>query len=555
MKKIYFDCNTGISGDMIVASLLDLGADEEVLKKALDSIKIGGFTTKISRVKKSEIDCCDFDVILDEEHENHDHDMEYLYGHENRNVSDEVHSHNHSHEHGHGDGHDHSHDHSHGDEHDHSHDHSHGDGHGHSHDHSHGDEHGHSHDHSHGDEYGHSHDHSHGDEHDHSHDHSHGDEHDHSHDQNHGDEHGHSHDHSHGDGHGHSHDHSHGDEHGHSRDHSHGDEHDHSHDHNHGHNHVHRNLNDIIKIIDSIDMTDKAKELSKKVFQIVAEAESKAHNEPIEEVHFHEVGAVDSIVDVVAASVCFDNLGIDAVVIPKINEGSGTVRCQHGILPVPVPAVINIVAANKLPLAITERKGELVTPTGAAFAAAVITDRTLPEVIIPIKVGLGAGKREYKQPSILRAILFEEADEADYIYKLESNIDDCTGETLGFVMNLLMENGARDVFFTPITMKKNRPAYLLSVIAKEQDVKTLEDIIFENTTTIGIRKLKMERRILPRKIVSVDTEIGKLDLKICNHNGTEKIYPEYETAAKIAREKNLPLAEVYKIAVNAYKNN
>ncbi|MCR4590978.1 MAG: LarC family nickel insertion protein [Lachnospiraceae bacterium] len=272
MNTLYLECSSGISGDMTVAALLDLGADEEILNKALSGIKDESFRTEISRVKKSGIDCCDFNVILNHSHENHDHDMEYLYGHADTAAHD-----------GKGD-----------------------------------------------------------------------------------------------------------------KAHE---------EHHHHHHHHHRNLKDVTGIINSLDISEKARDLAVKIFTILAESEAKAHNRPIEEVHFHEVGAIDSIVDVVAAAVCFDNLKIDEVIIPKICEGTGTVRCQHGVLPVPVPAVLNIAEKYKLPLSIMDRQGEYVTPTGAAFAAAVMTSKELPEIIIPKKTGLGAGKREHELPGILRAIL------------------------------------------------------------------------------------------------------------------------------------------------------
>lgn len=427
MKTLYLECNTGISGDMLVAALLDLGADREVLKEALSKIDDPGFSIEIKRVSKNGIDCCDFDVILDKAHENHDHDMEYLYGHlkENAGHHHEDHTHEHDHE---------------------------------------------------------------------------------------------------------------------------------GHTHEHDHHHVHRNLRDVYEIIEKLDLTKKAESLAKKVFEILAEAEAKAHGKSIEEVHFHEVGALDSIVDIVSAAVCFDNLGITDVIIPKICEGTGTVRAQHGILPVPVPAVLNIATLHGLPLHITERKGELVTPTGAAFAAAVMTSSTLPEVVIPAGVGLGAGKREYEQPSILRAVLLkEEKEEKDIIWKLETNIDDSTGEELGYTMECLRNAGARDVFYTPVYMKKNRPACLLTVIADEEDLAKLEDIIFKETTTIGIRKQKMTRSILSRQKETVETEYGPVEVKVCEHNGERFAYPEYESVAKIASQTGISLRTIRKAAENAYE--
>ena len=223
MNQLYLECYSGISGDMFVASLLDLGASKEVLEEVLSSLPLTGFKTEITRVNKSGLDVCDFNVILD--HDNHDHDMDYLYG-------------------------------------------------------------------------------------------------------------------------------------------------EHTH-HEHHHHHEHRHLHDILHIIDHAKMTDHAKELAKKIFTILGEAEAKAHGTTIEEVHFHEVGAVDSIVDIISAAVCFDDLGIDEVYIPVIYEGTGTVHCAHGTLPIPVPAVNNIVSSHHLPIHIDTIKGELVTPTGAAIAASI----------------------------------------------------------------------------------------------------------------------------------------------------------------------------------------
>ena len=293
-------------------------------------------------------------------------------------------------------------------------------------------------------------------------------------------------------------------------------------------------------------MTGGARTLAIRVFEILAAAEAKAHAKSIEEVHFHEVGAIDSIVDIVAAAVCFDDLGITDVIIPKLSEGSGSIRCQHGILPVPVPAVINIAAEHGLPMAVTERRGELITPTGAAFAAAVMTSTELPEVIIPEKVGLGAGKRAYKVPSILRAVIFRETGKArDCIWKLETNIDDSTGEVLGYTMNRLMEAGARDVYYTPVYMKKNRPAWLLSVVTDEEKIGAMEEIIFNETTTIGIRRQRMERTVLARRKDKLMTRYGELEVKLCGDPGQLKVYPEYESAVKLAAENGVPLREVY----------
>jgi hypothetical protein len=389
---------------MAVASLLDLGADEAHLRAVLESLPVSGFEVEISRVKKSGLDMCDFNVKLDCAHENHDHDMNYLHGSSKENTE--------------------------------------------------------------------------------------------------------------------------------------------------AHHHEHRNLAEILHIIENTNMSDNAKNIATKIFNILAKAEAKAHGTDIENVHFHEVGAVDSIVDIVAVAVCLDDLNITDVYVPFLCEGRGTVRCQHGVLPIPVPAVANIAQENQLQLQITDVEGELVTPTGAALVAAVRTKTALPEVFTIKKVGMGAGKRNYERPSILRAMLIEAENRqnSDFIYKLETNIDDSTGEMLGYVMDLLLENGARDVNYTPVYMKKNRPAYLLTVICAQEDATALEEIIFRETTTIGIRRVKMERTVLARSEETVDTKIGKLRVKRCTlPDGTIRNYPEYESAVELAEKNNLPLREVMKL--------
>ncbi len=480
-KSLYLECASGISGDMFVAALLDLGADQEKLKRTLGSIQAEGAEIIISRVKKSGLDVCDFLVKLDEEHENHDHDMEYLHGHEHH--SHEGHEHTHSHEYEH-------------------------DGHVH--------------------DYGH---HSHErHEHDRIHDHD-RDAHNHGH-------HGHTHDHD-----SHVHDHRH---------HSH-EEHVHTHDHNvHGHDHVHRGLPEILEILRNSSMTEGALEIAERIFRILAEAEAKAHGVPLEQVHFHEVGAIDSIMDIAAAAICLDDLNVDRVYIPELTEGSGTIRCQHGILPVPVPAVSNIAAAWALPVRKTEVRGELITPTGAAIAAAVRTEEPLPEHFVIEQVGMGAGKREYETPGFLRAMLIREREEekkpvpGEQICKLETDVDDCTGEVLGHVMNLLLEAGAKDVHYTPVYMKKNRPAAEITVICSPEQTDQMEGILFRETTTIGIRRCLMERTVLERSFEKKETPWGSVTMKVCRIPGTEKPrkYVEFSEAERLAEKTGLPLIEI-----------
>lgn len=271
-KALYFDCASGISGDMSVAALLDLGADKKMLLDTLDSLNLSGYKIEISELEKSGICACDFNVLLDKKHENHDHDMEYLHGKDC--------GHNHI-------------------------------------------------------------------------------------------------------------------------EHEHKDAHQHN---THTHHHEHRSLPDILSILENSSMTAGAKAMASKIFEILAEGESRAHRVPKEQVHFHEVGAVDSIVDIAAFAICMDFLGYKEVFLPVLREGQGTIRCQHGILPIPVPATSNIVCAHKLPLSIAPVQGELVTPTGAAIAAAIATSFTLPETFQINKIGVGAGKRNYEVPGILRVM-------------------------------------------------------------------------------------------------------------------------------------------------------
>ena len=464
-NTLYLECYSGISGDMVVGALLDLGASQKVLEEQLGSLLVEGFKVQISRVKKSGLDACDFNVILDRQYENHDHDNEYLYAQEGYGHKAHIHTHVHSHD-------------------------EHTDAHGHG---EHTDAHGHG---------------------------------------NHTDAHGHG---DHTDAHGHG-------EHTHTHEHA---EHEHAHRHD-GHTHEHRGLPEIRDIISRSKISDRAKKIASDIFLVLAEAESKAHGVSVEEVHFHEVGAVDSIVDIVAAAVCLDDLNIREVIVPELYEGRGTVRCQHGVIPVPVPAVVHIIGAHNISLHMTGTEAELVTPTGAAIVAATRTSDRLPERYKIQKSGMGAGKRDYGRASILRGMLIEpEAEEADHICKLESNIDDSTGEVLGYVMERLFEAGARDVYYTPVYMKKNRPAYQLNVICDEKAAPELEQIIFRETTTIGIRRVRMQRSVMHREIRQVETSFGMAEVKVCRSGEIVRVYPEYESVTAICRGSDLNYRDVW----------
>ena len=267
--------------------------------------------------------------------------------------------------------------------------------------------------------------------------------------------------------------------------------------------------------------------------------------------------------DIVAAAVCLDNLDISEVIIPFLYEGGGTIRCQHGILPVPVPAVANIAAAHHLKLHLTGEQGEYVTPTGAAIAAAIRTSEVLPDAFNIEKIGLGAGKREYERPGILRAFLINTPVmpshvKMDSIWKLESDIDDCSGEVLGYTMECLLDAGAREVHYLPVQMKKNRPAYELCVLCLEEEIPIMEQIIFSNTTTIGIRRCRMERTVLTREIQIVETFYGAARVKICtvldgeNSESVKRCYPEYESIIDLSRKSGKSYQQIYQMIVEEW---
>lgn len=329
------------------------------------------------------------------------------------------------------------------------------------------------------------------------------------------------------------------------------DHHHHEHEHEHGHHHEHRNLDDVCAVIDRGTMTDGARELAKKIFRIVAEAESKAHGVPVSEVHFHEVGAVDSIVDIVSAAVLIDELGIRECVVTGLAEGSGYVHCQHGDLPVPVPAVLNIAQAHGIALRTATANGEMVTPTGIAIAAALRTRDRLPAEYKIEKTGIGLGKRDFGRANILRAMILEETLDPEQMYVLETNIDDATGETLGLALEKLMAAGASDAHFLPCFMKKNRPAYLLRVIAAAPEIPALERIIFESTTTIGMRKLPVDRTCMDREIRTVELPFGTVSVKRCTWNGVVRNYPEYESVRALAERTGKEFQLVFALAKQA----
>lgn len=391
-KTLYLECYSGISEDMAAAALLDLGAEQTVMKAALASLPVGGFRTEITRVRKSGVDVCNFQVILDEEHKNHAHDEENI--------------------------------------------------------------------------------------------------------------------------------------------------------------HKYWEYKEINRIFTDSDMTERAMKTALHIFDVLAEAKAKVYGVPKEQTRFQET---DSIVYIAAVAICLDNLDITEVIVPELYEGKGAVRCCQGMLPVPVPEVVHIVQQNRIPLKITEFEGELVTPAGAAVAAALRTSGQPPGNFVIQKTGMGAGKKNHNCPGILRAMVLREKTKRqenlqgrDRIWHLETNIDDCTGEELGNVMKLLFEAGAKDVYYTPIYMKKNRPAYELSVICTEETRNILENIIFEETTTIGIRGTEMERTVLKREIHLLEAEGFPVKAKICTlPDGSRRCYPEHDSAAALAADRRISYREAW----------
>ncbi|MHB8076424.1 nickel pincer cofactor biosynthesis protein LarC [Desulfosporosinus fructosivorans] len=319
--------------------------------------------------------------------------------------------------------------------------------------------------------------------------------------------------------------------------------------HRHSHDHHTRNLRDIETLIDKSDVTQGVKDFSKKVFREIAAAEAKVHDKDIYDVHFHEVGAIDSIVDIVGTAICLDLLGVDRVYASKLHDGQGFIKCQHGTIPVPVPAVMEMLSGSGIPLIQIDINTELVTPTGLGIIKCLSSGfGSMPHISVD-RVGYGMGKRETGGFNALRLIMgtMDETDKntIEEIVLLETNIDDMNGEALGYTMEQLFETGALDVVYTPIFMKKNRPAVMLSVIARIQDEEKLVDTILRETTTLGVRRSSFKRYCMNREILKVSTEFGDVWVKVASRNGFIKYAPEYEDCRDIARKTGKTFIEVY----------
>ena len=446
MKTLYLDTFSGISGDMFLGALLDLGVEFRDLERELGALKLEGFHLHCARAQKSGIEGVKFDVHVSE----HGHDDEHDHEHE--------HEHHHHHEH----------------EHTHAHHHH---GHGHEHEHAH---------------------------------------------------------HHHEDGHGHHHG---------------------EHDHHHG-----RNFSEIRDLIAVSGLSDWVKQKAIAVFHRVAVAEGKVHGKLPEQVHFHEVGAVDSIVDIVGACVALELLGKPRVLASRVVEGTGWIDCAHGRFPIPAPATLEILSARGVALSQCEEPHERGTPTGAALLAEFAESFGPMAGLLPRKVGYGLGTRDNKtRPNVLRAVLCEETGgahdwETDTVTVLQTNLDDINAEILGRVMKRALADGALDVFYTPIQMKKNRPGVLLSILCAESEADRFSQLILTETTAFGVRRHTAERRKLRREFGMVDTAYGRVAIKYGKLDGkVVQAAPEFESCKRVAEASNVPVKAVYDAANRAIK--
>jgi uncharacterized protein (TIGR00299 family) protein len=448
MKTLYLDIFSGISGDMLIGALLDLGVDFHKLEHELEKLGLDGFHLHTRRGQKAAIEGVKFDVHLAHEH-----------SHEHTHAGGVKHTHAHEHEHAH--------EHHHGHAHEHEHEHEH---------------------------------------HDHSHEHGHHDD---------------------------------------SRDHARG-----------------RNYAEIKQLISRSALSIWVKEKALAVFHRIAVAEGKIHGLPPEQVHFHEVGAVDSIVDIVGACIGLEMLGKPRVLAAPVIEGTGFIQCAHGRFPIPAPATLEILAGRGVPISQCDEPAELITPTGAALLAEFAESFGPMQNLAPTKIGFGLGTRDNRtRPNVLRAVLGEEAGSAtqhdwqiDRIAVLETNLDDINSEILGHFVERTLAAGALDVFHTPVQMKKNRPGVLLTVLCAEGNADKFSGIILKETTAFGVRRHIAERRKLFREFEDVKTRFGAVTVKLGKLDGKiVQASPEYESCRKVAEAANVPIKDVYEAARQALK--
>ncbi len=417
MKVLYFDCFSGISGDMVLGAFIDLGVDPEYLKGELGKLNLTGFSLHYEKTNSYGIGGTSFDVVLEGDHHAHHHDHSHKQCHVNDSHShvEEGHHHEHNHE-----------------------------------------------------------------------------------------------------------------EKGHSR-------------------HPHRSYRDIKKIILDSSLSENVKKTSIAIFDRVARAEAKVHGVSVDDVHFHEVGALDSIVDIVGAAICYHVIAADAVYSSAVNVGRGFVKCAHGVLPVPAPATAEIFSETDFSIYSRNIEGEAATPTGAAIIAEL--GKFSPEMpdLVPEKTGYGFGKRDFGTLNALRIFIGQRENNATSVAVIETNIDDMTGEGFGYVMELLFSAGALDVFYSPIYMKKNRPAYKLTVIAEVSSAEDIEKLILKETSAIGLRRVTASRKCMDRSIETRSTDLGEVRVKVCSMGDVRKETLEYEDVKRIALEKGMAFNDTVKM--------
>ena len=339
---------------------------------------------------------------------------------------------------------------------------------------------------------------------------------------------------------GHHHDH----HHDHDHDHEHHHDHDHDHHHDHEHHHHHASVADIEALIDGLKVSDKVKADAKAVYALIADAESRVHGRPVSEIHFHEVGTMDAAADVIGVCLLMEQLAPEQVIASPVHTGSGHVHCAHGILPVPAPATALLLEG--IPSYGGQVKGELCTPTGAAllrYFASRFGDRP---VMATAAVGYGMGKKDFEQANCLRAFLGESEGQRERITKLECNLDDMTGEEIGFALEQLFKAGARDAWTQAVGMKKSRPGVLLSVVCLPEDADGLAAVIMKYTSTLGIRRQDLSRYTLRRGIETVGTPYGEVRVKRASGMGVERAKPEYDDLAALAEKHGVPLETIRK---------
>ena len=434
MNTIYLDIFSGISGDMFIGALLDLGLEFPKFERELAKLKLEGYHLHVGRQQRLNIEGTKFDVHLAHDHD-HDHGHEHEHAHHH-------HSHAHSHE-------------------------------------------------------------------EHSHEHG--------------------------------------------RHHHHEDDHDHHHG---------RTFSEIKQLISKSNLSDWVKSKAIAIFERVAKAEGKIHGQPPESVHFHEVGAVDSIVDIVGACIGLDLLGRPRVISAPVVEGTGWIDCAHGHFPIPAPATMEILAQRKVPMTQCDEPHELVTPTGAAILAELVESFGPFQGLAPTRIGYGLGTRNNQtRPNVLRAVLCTPAGsegrgahdwETDTVVILQTNLDDISSELLGQFMERALAAGALDVFYAPIQMKKNRPGVLLSVLCASADADKFAEMVLRETTAFGVRRHSSERRKLKREVRRIQTSFGEVEVKIGRLDGKAvQIAPEFESCRQLAERTGVPLKQIYEAALRA----